>query len=60
MYQSVEGIPLRGDMVDALTIHSKDAHGPKEHAGPGIGPLLHRVHELQPPLDVPVSVGHNS
>ena len=33
LYQLVEGITLRGDMVDLLTIHSKDAQGPEEYGG---------------------------
>ena len=43
-----------------LTIHSKDAHGPGEHAGSRIGPLRRRVHELRLPLAVSVSGEHNS
>ena len=59
-------VPVSGGHISyrrhggVLTIHSKDAHGPCQEAGPLIGGLQPRVYELRPPLDVPVSGGHIS
>ena len=50
-----QGIHLR-----VLKSHSKDAHGPGEHAGNRIGALRRRVLELRLQLDVPCSGGHYS
>ena len=54
------GLNLQGRYGGVLTIHSKDAQGSGEHAGPRIGALPSRVHELRLSLAVPVSGGHNS
>ena len=56
-------VPVSGGHISyrrhggVLTIHSKDAHGTREDAGPRIGALRPRIYELRPPLDVPVSGG---